>query len=363
MKAAVFRKVHAPLTIEDVDVDKPWGREVLVRTVATGVCHSDLHIVDGLGRYALDKPFVLGHEGAGVVEAVGDQVTTLRPGDHVVACLSGFCGTCEQCLSGHPNLCVGGIVTRSEREAPRLSQGGEMFRQFAGIGSYAERMLLHENSVVKIDQDLPLDRAALVGCGVLTGVGAALRSSGMEAGQTVAVFGCGGVGLSIVQGARIGGASRIIGVDMFDGKLEMAKRVGATHVVNSAKDDPVKAIRALTGGAGVDHAFEAVGHTTLVRQAIESLAIRGTATIVGVLPPDAMIEFPWMAIRPECKVQTSRMGSNRFRTDIPRYLDFYRQGRLLLDEMVTRRGRLDEINDAFRAMKAGEVARTVLTFD
>jgi S-(hydroxymethyl)glutathione dehydrogenase/alcohol dehydrogenase len=363
MKAAIFRKVHAPLTIEDVEVDTPWGREVLVRTVATGVCHSDLHIVDGVGRYALDRPFVLGHEGAGVVEAVGAEVTTVRPGDHVVACLSGFCGTCEQCLAGHPNLCVGGLVTRPDRDAPRLSQNGEPFRQFAGIGSYAERMLLHENSIVKIDQDLPLDRAALVGCGVLTGVGAALRTSGLEAGQTVAVFGCGGVGLAIVQGARIGGASRIIGVDMFDGKLEMAKRVGATHVVNSANDDPVKAIRALTGGAGVDHAFEAVGNTTLVRQAIESLAIRGTATIVGVLPPDAMIEFPWMAIRPECKVQTSRMGSNRFRTDIPRYLDFYRQGRLLLDEMVTRRGRLDDINEAFRAMKAGEVARTVLVFD
>ncbi|MBM3217690.1 MAG: Zn-dependent alcohol dehydrogenase [Candidatus Rokubacteria bacterium] len=363
MKAAVFRKVHAPLTIEDVDVDKPWRREVVVRTVATGVCHSDLHVVDGLGRYALDRPFVLGHEGAGVVEAVGADVATVRPGDHVVACLSGFCGTCEQCLSGHPNLCVGGVVTRPDREAPRISQRGEPFRQFAGIGSYAERMLLHENSVVKIDQDLPLDRAALVGCGVLTGVGAALRSSGLEAGQTVAVFGCGGVGLSIVQGARIGGARRIIGVDQFDGKLEMARRVGATDVVNSVKDDPVAAIRALTGGAGVDHAFEAVGNTTLVRQAIESLAIRGTATIVGVLPPDATIEFPWMAIRPECKVQTSRMGSNRFRTDIPRYLDFYRQGRLLLDEMVTRRGRLDDINDAFRAMKAGEVARTVLTFD
>ena len=363
MKAAIFRKVLAPLTIEDVEVDKPWGREVLVRTAATGVCHSDLHIVDGLGRYALDRPFVLGHEGAGVVEAVGADVTTVRAGDHVVACLSGFCGTCEQCLAGHPNLCVGGIVTRSDRDAPRLSQGGEPFRQFAGIASYAERMLLHENSIVKIDADLPLDRAALVGCGVLTGVGAALRTSGLEAGQTVAVFGCGGVGLAIVQGARIGGASRIIGVDMFDGKLEMAKRVGATHVVNSANDDPVKAIRALTGGAGVDHAFEAVGNTTLVRQAIESLAIRGTATIVGVLPPDAMIEFPWMAIRPECKVQTSRMGSNRFRTDIPRYLDFYRQGRLLLDEMVTRRGRLEDINEAFRAMKAGEVARTVLTFD
>jgi S-(hydroxymethyl)glutathione dehydrogenase/alcohol dehydrogenase len=363
MKAAVFRKVHEPLTIESVDIDKPWGREVLVRTAATGVCHSDLHVVDGLGRFPLDRPYVLGHEGAGVVEAVGAEVTTVRPGDHVVACLSGFCGSCAQCLAGHPNLCVGGVVTRAESAHPRLSQRGQALRQFIGISSYAERMLLHENSVVKIDSDLPLDRAALVGCGVLTGVGAALRTSGLTAGQTVAVFGCGGVGLSIVQGARIGGARQIIGVDVFESKLEMAKRVGATHVVNSAKDDPVKAVRALTGGAGVDHAFEAVGNATLVRQAIESLAIRGTATIVGVLPPDAKIEFPWMAIRPECRVQTSRMGSNRFRLDIPLYLEFYRQGRLLLDEMVSRRGRLDDINEAFRAMKAGEVARTVLMFD
>ena len=363
IKAAVFRKVHEPLTIESVDVDKPWGREVLIRTVATGVCHSDLHVVDGFGRFALDRPIVLGHEGSGVVEAVGSEVTTVRPGDHVVACLSGFCGSCPQCLGGHPNLCTGGIVTRPDAGPPRLSQNGEPVRQFIGISSYAERMLLHENSIVKIDPEIPLDRAALVGCGVLTGVGAALRSSGLQAGQTVAVFGCGGVGLSIVQGARIGGARQIIGVDMFDGKLEMAKRVGATHVVNSAQDDPVKAIRALTRGAGVDHSFEAVGNAKLVRQAIESLAIRGTATIVGVMPPDAMIEFPWMAIRPECKVQTSRMGSNRFRIDIPLYLEFYRQGRLLLDEMVTRRGKLEDINEAFRAMKAGEVARSVLMFN
>jgi S-(hydroxymethyl)glutathione dehydrogenase/alcohol dehydrogenase len=363
MKAAVFRKVHEPLTIEAVEIDKPWGREVLVRTVATGVCHSDLHVVDGLGRFALDRPIVLGHEGAGIVEVVGSEVTSVRPGDHVVACLSGFCGSCAQCLAGHPNLCTGGIVTRPDSVAPRLSQQGQPFRQFLGVSSYAERMLLHENSVVKIDPELPLDRAALVGCGVLTGVGAALRSSGLQAGQTVAVFGCGGVGLSIIQGARIGGARQIIGVDVFPSKLEMARRVGATHVVNGAEDDSVKSVRAMTGGAGVDHAFEAVGVASLVRQAIESLAIRGTATIVGVLPPDAMIAFPWMAIRPECRVQTSRMGSNRFRTDIPLYLDFYRQGRLLLDEMVTRRGRLDDINDAFRAMKAGEVARTVLTFN
>jgi S-(hydroxymethyl)glutathione dehydrogenase/alcohol dehydrogenase len=286
----------------------------------------------------------------------------VRAGDHVVACLSGFCGSCAQCLSGHPNLCTSGVA-RADGAPPRLSKDGAALWPFAGIGSYAERMLLHENSVVKIDEDLPLDRAALVGCGVLTGVGAALRTSGLEAGQTVAVFGCGGVGLSIVQGARIGGARQIIALDVFESKLEIAKRVGATHVVNTSNDDPVKAVRALTRGAGVDHAFEAVGNALLVRQAIESLAIRGTATIVGVLPPDAMIEFPWMAIRPECRVQTSRMGSNRFRVDIPRYLEFYRQGRLLLDEMVTRRGRLEDINDAFRAMKAGEVARSVLLFD
>ena len=363
IEAAVFRKVQEPLTIEAVDVDKPLGREVLVRTVATGVCHSDLHVVDGIGRFPLDRPIVLGHEGAGIVEAVGPDVTTVRPGDHVVACLSGFCGSCPQCLSGHPNLCTGGIVTRPETAPPRLSQNGAPFRQFIGISSYAEKMLLHENSIVRIDPEIPLDRAALVGCGVLTGVGAALRSSGLEAGQTVAVFGCGGVGLSIVQGARIGGARQIIAVDQFEAKEEIARRLGATHFVNSAEDDPVKAVRALTQGLGVDHAFEAVGNAKLCRQTIECLAIRGTATIVGVLPPDATIEFPWMAIRPECKVQTSRMGSNRFRTDIPLYLDFYRQGRLNLDAMVTKRGKLGDINDAFRAMKAGEVARTVLTFD
>src|ERR1700727_1726253 len=363
MTAAVFRKVHEPLTIETVEIDKPWDREVLVRTVATGVCHSDLHVVDGVGRWPLDRPIVLGHEGAGVVEAVGADVTTVRVGDHVVACLSGFCGACPQCLAGHPNLCTAGIVARDDSATPRVSQNGQPLRLFAAIGSYADHMLLHENSLVRIDPEIPLDRAALVGCGVLTGVGAALRSSGLQAGQTVAVFGCGGVGLSIVQGARIGGARQIIAVDQFDSKLEMAKAVGATHTVNATQDDAVKAVRALSKGLGVDHAFEAVGLAILCRQAIESLAVRGTATIVGVLPPDATIEFPWMAIRPECRVQTSRMGSNQFRTDIPNYLEFYRQGRGGLGLLFRARGRLGDINDAFRAMKAGEVARTVLMFD
>src|SRR5712691_8310778 len=214
-------------------------------------------------------------------------------------------------------------------------------------------MLVHENSLVKIDPDIPLDRAALVGCGVLTGVGAALRTARIEAGQTVAVFGCGGVGLSIIQGARIGCASKIIAVDVFDSKLEMAKGVGATHTVNASNADPVQEIRGLTDGRGVDHALEAVGNVALVRQAAESLAIRGTCTIVGVPPTGAVYEIPFAAIRPECKIQTSRMGSNRFRMEIPLYLEFYRQGKLLLDEMISRRGHLDEINDAFRAMKAG----------
>jgi S-(hydroxymethyl)glutathione dehydrogenase / alcohol dehydrogenase len=224
-------------------------------------------------------------------------------------------------------------------------------------------MLLHENLLVKIDPDIPLDRAALVGCGVLTGVGAALRTAPVRAGQTVAVIGCGGVGLSIIQGARIAGARQIIGVDQFDAKLDMARAAGATHTVNSATHDTVQTVRGLTQGAGVDHAFEAVGVPDLVRQAIESLAIRGTATIVGVLPPDARIEFPWMAIRPECRVQTSRMGSNQFRTDIPILLELYRQGRLHLDELISARRPLADVNDAFRAMTVGEVARTVLVFD
>src|SRR6201981_1130328 len=262
IEAAVFRKVHEPLTIEAVDIDKPWGREVLVRTAATGVCHSDLHVVDGVGRFPLDRPIVLGHEGAGVVEAVGADVATVKPGDRIVPCLSGFCGKCPQCLSGHPNLCTGGLVTRPDAAAPRLSQKGQPLRQFIGISSYAEKMLLHENSLVKIAPALPLDKAARVGCGVLTGVGAALRSSGLEAGQTVAVFGCGGVGLSIVQGARIGGARGISAIDMFEAKEEIPRRLGATDFVNSAEEDPVKAVRGLTGGLGVDHAFEAVGNAT-----------------------------------------------------------------------------------------------------
>jgi S-(hydroxymethyl)glutathione dehydrogenase/alcohol dehydrogenase len=361
VKAAIYREPNQPLSIETVGLDAPADREVLIRTVATGVCHSDVHIVEGTvlgGRGAI----VLGHEGAGVVEAVGAAVTHVQPGDHVVTCLSGFCGQCEQCLSGHPNVCAANATARPRGAAPRMTQGEGRVTPFVGIGSFAEAMLVHENSLVKIDPGLPLDVACLVGCGVLTGVGAALRTARVRPGQTVAVFGCGGVGLSIVQGAAIAGAGRIIAVDRVPAKLDLARRLGASDAVDGSAGDGVAQVRELTGGRGVDHAFEAVGSPALVRQAAESLAVRGTCTIVGVPPDGTVFELPYSAIRPECTVQTCRMGSNRFRQDIPAYLDFYRAGRLRLDELVTRRAPLDAVNDAIAALQAGEGARTVLVF-
>ena len=246
MKAAVFHGPGQPLTIEQVEIDEPKEREVIVRTVASGVCHSDLHFVDGL--YMWPTPAVLGHEAAGVVEKVGSQVSYLKPGDHVIACLSVFCGYCEDCMSGHPNLCSNKAATqRGAGDKPRLSQNGKMVNQFADLSGYAEKMLLHENALVKIGNDVPLDRAALIGCGVMTGVGAALNTAKVAPGSTVAVFGAGGVGLAIIQGARIAGARMIIAVDKFPAKLELAKKLGATHAVDASKGDPVAQIRALTG--------------------------------------------------------------------------------------------------------------------
>ncbi|MYI82468.1 MAG: Zn-dependent alcohol dehydrogenase [Chloroflexi bacterium] len=367
MRAAIFRRPHEPLTIEEVEIADPIGKEVFVRTAASGVCHSDKHNIDDLvgDRWSGAGKVILGHEGSGIVEAVGPDVTYVQPGDHVVACLSWFCGNCEQCLRGRPHLCSGraGMVTRGTADPPRYSMDGAPVQQGYDIASYAEAMLLHENSVVKIGKRYPLEAASIVGCAVTTGFGAAIRTSGLQPGETAAVFGCGGVGLSVIQGARVAGARRIIAVDKFEAKLELACELGATDAVNATETDPVAAIRELTGGRGVDHAFEAVGLPMLVTQAVQSLAIRGTATVVGVLPAGAKIEFPWEALRPECRLQTSRMGSNAFRVDIPNHLELYEQGRLRLDEMISRRIPLDSINDAFRAMDEGDGARSLLVFD
>ncbi len=357
MRAAVFNEINQPLTIEDIQVDKPASHEVLVRTVATGVCHSDLHFAEGL--YPMQTPTVLGHEGAGIVEAVGELVTDFAPGDHVILCLSVFCGKCEHCISGHPARCPN-RPTRAATDASRLSRNGEPVGQMSNLATYAEQMLVHENSVVKIREDMPFEGAALIGCGVTTGVGAVLNTARIEAGSSVVVFGTGGVGLGAIQGAKLGGAAQIIAVDIHESKLKTALDLGATHVVDSSSHDPVEAIIDLTGG-GVDYTFEAVGLKETAEACWESLKPGGTATIVGMIPVGTKIEIEGSGLR-ERKLQGSSMGSNRFKIDMPKYVEFYMQGRLLLDEMVSRRGKLDDINEAFRAMKAGEVARTVLMF-
>ena len=359
MKAAVFHGPQQPLTIEDVEIDKPIGREVLVRVAASGVCHSDLHFVDGY--YQFPAPAILGHEAAGVVEAVGPQVEEFKPGDHVIACLSLFCGHCEYCLTGRTHLCQN-RPQRSPEQPPKLTWKGEPVNQFANLSAYAEKMLVHENAIVKIRDDMPLDRAALIGCGVTTGVGAAINTAKVAPGSSVAVFGAGGIGLSAIQGARIAGARMIIAVDVHENKLATARELGATHIVDASSRDPVRAIRDMTAG-GVDYSFEAIGLKQTAEQCFDCLRAGGTATIIGMIPIGVKIELDGASFLRERKIQGSSMGSNRFKVDIPRYIEFYNQGCLKLDEMITVRGRLEDVNEAFRAMKAGEVARTVLMFD
>ena len=360
MKAAVFHGPNQPLKIEDVEIDHPLDHEVRVKTVAVGVCHSDLHFVDGF--YTMPTPAVLGHEPAGIVEEVGRSVTYLKPGDHVIACLSVFCGLCDQCMSGHPNRCSNRAATqRTKEQKPRIGLKGQPVNQGFNLGAYCERMLVHENALVKIREDIPLDVAALIGCGVTTGVGAVLNTAKVEPGSTVAVFGCGGVVISAIQGARIAGARKIIAVDVFEGKLAMARRFGATDTVDASSSDPIEQIQKLTG-AGADYAFEAIGNKKAAEQAYLCVRPGGTATVIWMIPMGQKVELDAHMFLTERKLQGSNMGSNRFRVDMPRYIDFYLQGRLNLDDMVSRRAKLDDVNDAFRAMKAGEVARTVLMF-
>ena len=359
MKAAVLREVHTPLTIEDVDVSTPGPHEVLVRTVAAGVCHSDVHFQQAL--YPTPMPIVLGHESAGIVEAVGSEVRYVKPGDHVITCLSVFCGHCNYCTTGRPNLCNREGLQRGENEPPRLSRGGEVMHQFANLSSYAEQMLVHEHAVVKVREDMPLDRAALIGCGVTTGVGAVINTAKVSPGSTVAVIGCGGVGLSAVQGAAIAGAGRIIAIDTRPAKLELAQICGATDLINAAASDPVRQVRDMTGG-GVEYSFEAIGLKTTAEQAFAMLAKGGTATVIGMIPVGTSIELKGSDFLQEKKIQGSSMGSNRFRVDMPRYVDMYLSGKLKLDEMISREITLDQINDAFAALLQGEVARQIIRF-
>ncbi|MCH2172560.1 Zn-dependent alcohol dehydrogenase [Myxococcota bacterium] len=360
MQAAVMRELNAPLEIEDLQVDTPGPHEVLTRTVASGICHSDLHVIEG--GIPMATPCVLGHEPAGIVEAVGSEVSEVAVGDHVIGCLNAWCGHCEFCLTGRPHLCLPPIISRAPDAKPRLSKDGEFIIPFA-LASFAEYMLTHERALVKIRDDMPLDRAALIGCGVTTGVGAALKTARVEPGSTAVVIGCGGVGLSAMQGCRIAGAGRIIAVDNQPWKLDLAQRLGATDIVDVNDGDPVQQVRDLTGG-GVDYAFECIGLKPTIQQAVGMVKKGGAAVLVGVLPVTETVELSASDITlSEKRVLGSFMGSNAFRRDMPQYVDFYLDGRLRLDEMISRRIPLDQINPAFDAMRKGEVARSVIVFE
>lgn len=360
MKAAVLHAPNEPLTIEEVSLQKPKAREVLVRTAYAGLCHSDLHFIEGLYPHPL--PTVPGHEVAGVVEAVGSDVTYLQPGDHVIGCLSVFCGACQQCTAGRTVLCENTEVKMVPGQSRRLSwKDGEVMHQFLNLSAFAEQMLVHENALVKIDKEIPLDRATLVGCGVITGVGAVINTARIPAGSTVAVIGCGGVGLSAVNGAALAGASRIIALDTLPEKLEVAKTMGATDTILVGNDDPVQAVRDLTGG-GVEYSFEALGLKATAEQSFAMLKPGGTATIIGMVPFGQKIELHGFDFLRERKIQGSSMGSNHFRTDMPRLLTLWQQGKLKLDHLISRTLKLQEINEGFARLKGGHVVRQLIAF-
>ena len=360
MKAAVLHEVNKPLTIEEVDINKPGPREVLIRTAYAGLCHSDLHFIEGLYPHPL--PVVLGHEAAGIVDAVGSEVAYVKKGDHVITCLSVFCGTCENCTTGRPAICTNTDVKLPPGAARRLSLDGKPLHTFVNLSSYAEMMLVHENAIVKIDREFPLDRAALIGCAVITGYGAVVNTAKVAPGETVAIIGCGGVGMAAINGAAIAGAGRIIAVDTNPVKLQLATKLGATDLVNPKDGDPVQRIKDLTKG-GVHHAIECLGTKVTAEQSFQMLAIGGTATIVGMVPFGQKIELHGFDFLRERKIQGSSMGSNRFRVDMPRLMEFYRQRKLHLDDSISDRIKLSDINEGFAAMKAGKVVRSVIQFD
>ncbi|MCY3922155.1 MAG: Zn-dependent alcohol dehydrogenase [Chloroflexi bacterium] len=347
------------LEVHDVEVRDPQPTEVLVRTTTSGVCHSDLHFIDGKWGAAFGgRPTILGHEAAGVVEEVGSDVTYVSPGDHVIMSFRPFCGDCYWCWRGEPNLCPAPNDTQLSMN--RLSWDGRPVMQMASVGSFGEYMLTTQSGVLKIPEDVPPAEAALVGCGVMTGVGAALYTAKVPGGSIVAVIGCGGVGLNVIQGCRIAGASRIIAVDILDNKLDFAEQFGATDRINATEVDAVEAVKDLTEGMGVEIAFEAIGNVNAARQAWDMVRPGGTACIVGMMPLGSEVNLPGPEFLQEKKAIGCMYGSTRFREHMPKLLDLYRQGKLDLSGLVSKRFALDEINDAFAAMQAGEVARGVL---
>ena len=361
MKAAVLIEAGKPLQIEQVNIANPGPHEVLIRTAACGLCHSDLHFIEG--TYPHPLPAIPGHEAAGIVEAVGSEVRTVKVGDAVVTCLSAFCGHCEYCVTGRMSLCLGGETRRKPGEAPRLTRpDGSTMNQMLNLSAYAEMMLVHEHACVAINPEMPLDRASVIGCAVTTGAGTIFNACKVTPGETVAVIGCGGVGLATINAAKIAGAGRIIAADPVPEKRALAIKLGATDVVDALADNAAAQIQELTKG-GVDHAIEAVGRPASGELAVKSLKRGGTATILGMMPLSHQVGLSAMDLLSGKKLQGAIMGGNRFPVDIPRLVDFYMRGLLDLDSIISETIPLERINEGFEQMKRGDAARSVIIFD
>lgn len=358
-RAAVLHAFGADLAVEEISLAEVGPDEVLIRTVASGVCHTDRTMQGGAN--ALPLPLVLGHEVAGVVEQVGDRVTEFVVGDRVATCASSFCGRCRWCQTGHLNHCEDRRRARPAGQPPRVTQGDVPVEPFVGLGGFAEHILVDRSAVVTLPDAMPLDRACLLGCAVVTGLGAVRHTAQVRSGETVAVIGCGGVGLNVIQGARLVGASRIIAIDRLPAKLDRARLFGATDVVDASSTDPVAVVRELTG-SGVDHVFDVVGLTSTLAQGFAMLDTRGLLTMVGVPHPDVRLDVPAVDLLLEKRIQGTKMGSTRFRLDIPLYAQMYLDGRLMLDELISERVSLNDVNAALADLDNPIGARAVLTF-
>jgi S-(hydroxymethyl)glutathione dehydrogenase / alcohol dehydrogenase len=361
MRGAVFVEKNEDLVLEDLDLVEPGPGEVRVRFGASGVCHSDLSVING--TIPLPPPSVLGHEGAGTIEATGDGVVKVAPGDTVIATFIPACGACWHCMRGESQLCELNMQL-SFTPHFRRSDGSLIPGAIGGTGTFAERAVLSQHSVVKIESDLPLEQLSLIGCGVTTGVGAVLNTAKVIPGSAVAIIGCGGVGQAAIQGARIAGASQIIAVDTVQSKLDVAHKLGATDGVLSGEGrDAVSAVRDLTGGRGVDYAFEVIGLGPTLEQAYQMVRRRGIVVAVGVPSFDVQASFPaWDMILNERQVRGCIYGSSQVASEFPRLVRFVESGQLDLGAMVSRVIDLSDVNDAFRAMKAGEVIRSVIAY-
>jgi S-(hydroxymethyl)glutathione dehydrogenase/alcohol dehydrogenase len=343
--------------VDDMEVTDPGPGEVTIKIEATGVCHSDLSGMTGV--IPQPAPAVLGHEGAGIISRVGEGVTTLAEGDHVIVAWSPPCGKCINCTTRHsPHLCT--EIQMGKSFLPRFSQGGNPIFGFAGAGTFAEYTTMPAEGAVKIDDDIPFEIASLIGCGVTTGVGAAINTAKVSPGSSVVVFGCGGVGIAAIQGARIAGAAEIVAVDLVDSKLDTAKRFGATH---SCKPDELDELKASLTGDGFDYAFEAIGLPVTIRAAFDAVRRGGTACIIGVGSMDKEVSFNAFEIfYAEKNFKGSYYGSADVRSDFHRLLRLWKSGQLDLEGMITRVIKIDDINDAMAQLKSGEVIRQVITF-